>query len=450
MFLFWFEDEEDREAVLSNGPWCIMNNLLVLHPLEEGATVTDLDFSKCPFWVQVHGFPVEKMTRTNAESIGRQFGNLLGVEASNDGFLLNRSFLRIRVEVNLELPLSRGFWLRRKTNEEKDCWIWYKYERLADFCYACGRIGNDNKECKFISREVGLASGYGPELKTGRARSPSIPGAPLHLQRKQAEIRVEELLRRRPPIEFQDGGACISNQREEHVTNNGSQNIRTNFVGVRSIRSHDHAGVLEEPGVNNAKNQGTNLIQNSNSLHLSSCSSRVNLDVGHFTPQKPNEPLVHSDPTPIVLTNPLSPIKLPLSLSALKPIHPQNPQKPTTFNIYPQAQPLFDGPNLPITLSPNQTHPTPNPNPSPVPNTNYQTLSSATYYVTEPSDSPKNSSSSPSLKLLFCVPVMKTQPTIVLRLLTQPLPRYHPHPHQIQVSHMSSSLYPLKGKATQT
>ncbi|KAH7834261.1 hypothetical protein Vadar_014353 [Vaccinium darrowii] len=109
------------------------------------------------------------MTRSNAEVIGRRFGNLLGVEARDDGLLLNRSYLRIRVEVDLDQPLPRGFWLRCKPATSKDCWIWYKYERLSDFCYACGRIGHDNKVCKLVSREEGFTFGYEPELKTGRA-----------------------------------------------------------------------------------------------------------------------------------------------------------------------------------------------------------------------------------------------------------------------------------------
>lgn len=178
IFLFRFDNEEDRSSILTDGPWLVMNSLLVLQPLQDGLAVNDLDFSLCPFWVQIHGLPCEKMTRSTAVLIGQPFGNLLGVEGASEGLLLNRSFLRVRVEVNLKQPLSRGFWLRRSNNTGRDFWISYKYERLPDYCYACGRIGHENRECKFVTREEGVNSGYGPELKTGRARKLPFHGTP--------------------------------------------------------------------------------------------------------------------------------------------------------------------------------------------------------------------------------------------------------------------------------
>lgn len=90
-----------------------MNNLLVLSPLKAGAVVEEMDFSKCPSWVQIHGFPIEKMSRANAEIIGKRFGRLLAIETSPDNILLARSFLRVKVEINIDQPLPKGFWIRR-------------------------------------------------------------------------------------------------------------------------------------------------------------------------------------------------------------------------------------------------------------------------------------------------------------------------------------------------
>ncbi|KAI7982815.1 hypothetical protein LOK49_LG15G01133 [Camellia lanceoleosa] len=49
--------------------------------------------------------------------------------------------------------------------------VYYKYEKLSEFCYDCGRLGHDKMACKFVSREEGLRSDYGPNLRTGPARS---------------------------------------------------------------------------------------------------------------------------------------------------------------------------------------------------------------------------------------------------------------------------------------
>lgn len=166
IFLFQFENEEDRASVLMDGPWSVMNQLLVLQPLQDGLAVNELEFPTCPFWVQIHGLPCEKMTRANAETIGHRFGKLLGVEGAAEGLLLNRSFLHVRVEVNLNQPLPKGFWLRKRTSTGRDHWISYKYEKLSDYCYACGQVGHENKECKFVSCDDGINSGYGPERST--------------------------------------------------------------------------------------------------------------------------------------------------------------------------------------------------------------------------------------------------------------------------------------------
>lgn len=79
-FLFRFGDAEDRDYILMEGPWSKMNNLMVLQPLRGGSAVSELEFERYPFWVQIHGLPVKKMTRANAELIGKRFGKLLAVE----------------------------------------------------------------------------------------------------------------------------------------------------------------------------------------------------------------------------------------------------------------------------------------------------------------------------------------------------------------------------------
>lgn len=68
-----------------------MNSLMVIQPLVEGVAISDFEFLNCPFCVQIHGLPVEKMTHANTEIIGRHFQRILALEASSDGVLLNRS-----------------------------------------------------------------------------------------------------------------------------------------------------------------------------------------------------------------------------------------------------------------------------------------------------------------------------------------------------------------------
>ncbi|CAL5423029.1 unnamed protein product [Camellia sinensis] len=129
------------------GPWSIMWYLLVLNTLVLRVLVNNMDFSWCPFWVQVHGLPLEKLTKRNGEIIGAKIDRLIHVEAHYEGLLLYNG-----------QPHVEG---------EAAPWISFKYEKLSDFCFDCGRFGHDRNSCKFVSREEGSKSGYGPHLRTG-------------------------------------------------------------------------------------------------------------------------------------------------------------------------------------------------------------------------------------------------------------------------------------------
>lgn len=246
-FLFRFEEAEDRDHILKEGPWSVANNLLVLQPLPDGGAVEDVMFTHCPFWIQIHGLLIEKMNRANAELMGRRFGHLLAVENSHDGILLGRSFLRVRAAIKLDDPLPKGFFLRRKPGCGNDPWISCKYEKLTDFCYAFGRIGHENKICKFVSREAGERSGYGPELRTGRARQSAIPIEEIRQQVDEAEARVNLLLQQRPIVHYGDGDERDKGDAGERVRT--TQNIPCP-LGMRQPRSPAYAGVLDGTGGN--------------------------------------------------------------------------------------------------------------------------------------------------------------------------------------------------------
>ncbi|KAM1324467.1 hypothetical protein ACFX2H_045312 [Malus domestica] len=78
-----------------------------------------------------------------------------------------RGFLRVRVLVNSENPLVLGCWLKMEVNRET--WVEFRYERLQDFCYHCGRIDHINTECSFAAN-MGGAEGYGDWIKAPPVR----------------------------------------------------------------------------------------------------------------------------------------------------------------------------------------------------------------------------------------------------------------------------------------
>jgi len=56
------------------------------------------------------------------------------------------NFLRLKVSLDLTLPLCRGRLISLENG--KQIWIRFKYKRLPNLCYWCGCLTHDNKDCE--------------------------------------------------------------------------------------------------------------------------------------------------------------------------------------------------------------------------------------------------------------------------------------------------------------
>ncbi|KAK9145366.1 hypothetical protein Sjap_005269 [Stephania japonica] len=108
--------------------------------------LSQMDFSRTAFWVQLHNMPLACMTKKAVHFLGSIFGEVetvdLGEFGSCDG-----KFLRVHILINIENPLSTEAKVyleevRRLVS------IVIQYEKLLDFCFHCGRIGDKYSECE--------------------------------------------------------------------------------------------------------------------------------------------------------------------------------------------------------------------------------------------------------------------------------------------------------------
>ena len=127
-------------------------------------------------WVQVHDIPVSYLNR----EVAKELCEAIGVVDRNckDEEVDGGSFIRVRVRVDITLPLCRGRVLSFEDEEER--WVSFKYERLPNICYWCGCLDHSDRDCdKWIDNDGTLDSSnkkYGPWI---RAPLPQIRRKPV-------------------------------------------------------------------------------------------------------------------------------------------------------------------------------------------------------------------------------------------------------------------------------
>ncbi|KAI9071419.1 hypothetical protein K1719_046615 [Acacia pycnantha] len=108
-FMFKFTAFEEFDRVLRGRPWSVNGCLLNLMERLKYKSFKEFDFGHCPVWIQLHNVPMEAMCLGNAITIG---GYVREVELAEDPVYNGRylrSFLRVRVLLDLRKPLACGF-----------------------------------------------------------------------------------------------------------------------------------------------------------------------------------------------------------------------------------------------------------------------------------------------------------------------------------------------------
>ncbi|KAF7833100.1 TMV resistance protein N-like [Senna tora] len=153
MFLFNFKSADDCLKVLKGRPWTILGCLLNIQLWSQLKVLNEIDFSFAPFRIQFHDLPLEGMNRGNVERMSSNFGEVIVYEDPVVNGRLIKSFARARVLIDLRKPPTTGFWVPRPGLSR--IWIPMRYEKLHQFCFNCGRIGHEVKNCKEVRSTPG-------------------------------------------------------------------------------------------------------------------------------------------------------------------------------------------------------------------------------------------------------------------------------------------------------
>lgn len=144
-----FYDEDDLDCILLCGPWSFDKYLLGLYKPGKNEAVKNASFDKASFWIQILDLPIQHMSKANAEAIGSTLGLVEQVDTDAKGDCRGRC-LRVRINIDINQPLCRGRMV--DIGASSPSWVSFQYERLPIFCYWCGILNHDEKDCKLWLR----------------------------------------------------------------------------------------------------------------------------------------------------------------------------------------------------------------------------------------------------------------------------------------------------------
>ncbi|KAH7854377.1 hypothetical protein Vadar_013096 [Vaccinium darrowii] len=151
LFHFRFSNEVDLQKVLNGGPWCFDGMLLLLIRWEMGMRADGVEFNTVDFWIQFWGLPFECITPSFGSEIGKRIGEVLDVNKATENKEWGR-YIRVRVRIPLNRPLRRGGYVLLGAGDK--CWVDYKYERLPGFCFYCGFLDHETRDCQVRCKDL--------------------------------------------------------------------------------------------------------------------------------------------------------------------------------------------------------------------------------------------------------------------------------------------------------
>ncbi|KAH9649425.1 CCHC-type domain-containing protein [Citrus sinensis] len=131
IFMFKFAVEADKKRVMGGGPWHF-----------DGALMS---FTLTLFWVHLRNMLITWMHRDMVQELGEFIGSVGEFIGSVEEGNCIGEIARLRISVDITKPLRK--FLEVETEDEGSIPIPILYERLPDFCFCCGLIGHQHKEC---------------------------------------------------------------------------------------------------------------------------------------------------------------------------------------------------------------------------------------------------------------------------------------------------------------
>ena len=190
ILLFVFDNKKEIEKIFTSEPWSFDKHLVVLQRFENNSPICELSFTWTSFWVQIYDIPFHYMNQRVAEDICAVIGVVDRTTSTDE--MEGGSFMRVRILIDISLPLCRGRVLSLEDGGE--VWVNFKYERLPNICYWCRCLTHNDRDCEvWINSDGTLKAGdqeYGPWLRAPFTPNPkhSMVVVPRYYENKKKNL----------------------------------------------------------------------------------------------------------------------------------------------------------------------------------------------------------------------------------------------------------------------
>jgi hypothetical protein len=149
LFVAEFEKKADLDRVRNGPPWVVGTRAVLLEDFNVDLKPRDMIFDRLRLWVRILNLPFGYMQKKWGTVIASPIGiagSVPVVDCDNTGRCWG-SYMRVRVEVDVDKPLRRGVTVFSQRRNATD-WFNLQYEDLPHYCFSCGILGHSSTDCK--------------------------------------------------------------------------------------------------------------------------------------------------------------------------------------------------------------------------------------------------------------------------------------------------------------
>lgn len=177
---FILESPNDYQKIL-NLSWSFRDSQINIHPWPDDKALSDIDMSKIYLWIHIFNLPINLMNLQTATHIGNKLGLFLKADLGSSSHKWRKS-MRVMIQFDFSKPLTDHVFIQRSNNEP--LLVEIRYERVAEFCFACGLIGHKHVQCgkeknkEKVEQPPTISLKFGPWLKleNSHIKNPFLAG----------------------------------------------------------------------------------------------------------------------------------------------------------------------------------------------------------------------------------------------------------------------------------